>query len=62
MQTKSAKVGDTHELSKRATMVRLPDGSVTTCRASYTFRTEGEHVIFDGNATALAKVKVGESK
>ena len=42
----TAKVGDTITLPQvPSAMVRLPDGSVATCRGSYTVRHEGEHAL-----------------
>lgn len=42
----NVKVGDAVEIPNvPAAMVRLPDGSVVTCRGTYTARHAGEHAI-----------------
>lgn len=44
-QPKSVKVGDTIVLDKTANLALLPDGTVVTCRSTYTVQHEGRHVI-----------------
>jgi HK97 family phage prohead protease len=45
-RARTAKVGDTVEIGGAASYVRLPDGTVVTCRGTYTPRHTGEHVVY----------------
>ena len=53
-----AKVGDTVDIGRAAAYVRLPDGTVVTCRGTYTARHAGEHVVFgmDESGTKLVEL------
>jgi hypothetical protein len=46
-------------------MVRLPDGTVATCRGSFVPRHEGEHVVFatdtDDKLVELRTITVGKA-
>lgn len=64
--SKTAVVGDSIDFDKTAGYVRLPDGTVVTCRGSYVAAHPGEHVFFVTNdkneLVEVAKVEVARHR
>lgn len=50
--------GDTYDIGRAASFVRLPDGTVVTARGTYTFRHVGEHAVINPDDGSETKFEV----